>query len=95
MKLQSIKPTNSASEKRYTATFTSEGKQKTVHFGLKGGRTFIDHKDEKKKSAYLARHKVNENWNDPLTAGALARFILWNKPTLQSSIKDFRRRFDM
>jgi hypothetical protein len=47
----------------------------------------------KKKDAYIARHKVNENWNEPTSAGALARFILWNKKTLNESISDFKRRF--
>ncbi len=44
----------------------------------------------KKKDAYIARHKVNENWNDPTTAGALSFHILWNKKTLSESIADFK-----
>ncbi len=48
----------------------------------------------KKKNAYIARHKVNENWNDPTSAGALARYILWNKKTLTDSIADFKQRFN-
>jgi hypothetical protein len=63
---------------------------KVVSFGSKGSSTFID---EDKKKAYLARHKVNENWNDATSAGALSRWLLWNKPTLTASIADFRKRF--
>ena len=33
-------------DKRYKAVFDGE---KTIHFGSKGGSTFIDHKDPKKK----------------------------------------------
>ena len=100
MKLLSIKP-SSRKEKRYVAEFCeckgeskckSEERKKT-HFGYKGGSTYIDHKDDKKKDAYIARHKVNENWNDATSAGALARFILWNKKTLSASIADFKQRF--
>jgi hypothetical protein len=78
MKLISIKPSD---------------RRKRTHFGFKGGSTYIDHKDDKKKDAYIARHKVNENWNDPTSAGALARYILWNKKTLTDSIADFKQRF--
>jgi len=92
MKLESIKP-SPQDTKRYVAIFSNP--KKTTHFGLKGGSTFIDHRDEKKKSAYLARHKPLERWNDPVTAGALARWILWNKPTLNASISDFKKRFNL
>lgn len=68
---------------------------KVVHFGSKGSSTYLDHKDDKKKDAYLARHKVNEDWTKPTTAGALSRFILWNKKTLSSSIADFKNRFKL
>ena len=68
---------------------------KTVQFGQKGSSTFIDHGDEQKKDAYIARHKVNENFQDPLTAGALSRWILWNKKTLSASIADFKKRFNL
>jgi hypothetical protein len=84
-------------KKRFMAIFTDDkGKKvKTTHFGLKGGSTFIDHKDETKKKNYLARHKVRENWNDYMSAGSLARFLLWNQPTLTESIKDYKKRFNL
>lgn len=91
MKLQSI-TVSTRPEKRYMATF-SDGT--ITHFGFKGGSTFIDHKDEKKKDAYIARHKVNEDWTDPIKAGTLARYILWNKPTLVASVKDYKKRFGL
>lgn len=90
-------------EKRFKATFCKCEKKnackgsnhKVVHFGQKGGSTYIDHKDDEKKDNYIARHRVNENWRDPTTAGALARFILWNKKTLSASIADFKNRFKL
>ena len=78
--------------KRYKAVF--DGK-KTIHFGSKGGSTFIDHKDTKKKDAYLARHKVNEDWTTPYNAGSLSRWILWNKKTFTESVNDFKKRFNL
>jgi hypothetical protein len=69
--------------------------RKKVNFGSRGSSTFLDHKDEKKRQAYVARHRVNENFNDPLTAGSLSRYILWNKTTLSASIADFKKRFNL
>ena len=91
MKLISITD-SSRKNKKLMAKF-DDGK--TVHFGLKGSSTYIDHKDDKKKDAYLARHMKNENWNDFKTAGSLSRYILWNKPTLNDSIADFKKKFKL
>ena len=56
-------------------------------------RDFTQHKDEERKKNYIARHKPNQNWNDLKTAGAWAKNLLWNKPTISASIKDMERRF--
>eukprot|EP00962_Isochrysis_galbana_P017771 scaffold5118_cov118-Isochrysis_galbana.AAC.7 len=39
------------------------------------------HKDPKRRAAYIARHRVNENWNDPHTAGFWSRWLLWGDHT--------------
>ena len=54
-----------------------------------------DCEDEKRKSAYLARHKANENWNDYDTAGSLSRWILWNKTSLTASIANYKSKFNL
>jgi len=54
---------------------------KVVHFGLEGGKTYIDEGDKIKRAAYLARHQKRENWNDPYSAGALSRWLLWGDST--------------
>lgn len=88
--------------KKLMAVFEVDGKQRTIHFGSAPNKDYtIYYKTEgksvadKKKSAYLARHKVNENWNDPTTAGSLSRWVLWNKPTISASISDFKKRFNL
>jgi hypothetical protein len=91
MKLVSIKPSTRA-DKKLMAEF-DDGT--ITHFGQKGAGDFTKSGDEEKKANYIARHRVNENWNDPKSAGALSRFILWNKPTLSASIKDFKNRFNL
>ena len=83
-------------KKKYTAIFyDGEKKKKTVHFGASGYSDFLKHRDEERKKRYIDRHKTRENWSDPMTAGALSRFILWNKPTLRASIADYKKRFNL
>jgi len=81
--------------KKLVAIFTDDKKKKTIHFGADGMSDFTIHKDPKRKERYLKRHMKRENWNDPMTAGALSRWILWNKPTLSGSIKDYKKRFKL
>ena len=71
-------------DKRLKAVFEN----KTIYFGQKGGSTYIDHNDKHIKSNWEARHKVREDWAKYDSAGALAKHILWNKPTIKMSIQD-------
>ncbi len=64
-----------------------------VKFGAFGYDDYIITKDDKKKEAYIARHKVNEDWNNPYAKGTLSRYILWNKKTIKESLKDYLEKF--
>jgi hypothetical protein len=78
------------------ATFeTDTGRTKTTHFGQANASDYIHNKDPERKALYLQRHKANENWNDPTSAGALSRYVLWNKTSLRDSIKDFKSKFGL
>lgn len=81
--------------KKLEAVFESKrtGRRKTVPFGASGMSDYTKHKNPERKKRYLTRHRKRENWNDPVTPGALSRWILWNKPSLQASITDYKRRF--
>ena len=79
--------------KRFMATYANG---KVVHFGRAGGRTYIDHGDKALRSAYLARHSKRENWDDPYSAGALSRWLLWgNTTSLDLNHIDFMKRFNV
>ena len=86
---------------KYVATFLSdEGKIKNVKFGAFGYNDYISYyKDlgkteaDIKKANYIHRHGAREDWTEPTSRGTLALYILWNKPTLESSIKDYRNTF--
>ena len=95
MKLLSVKKSDKLT-KKYVASFKLDnGKEKKVSFGAKGYTDYALSKDDARKERYLNRHRARENWNDPLTPGALSRWILWNKKTLKSSIADFKKTFNL
>ena len=77
-------------DKKYYALFDNN---KKVYFGASSYEDYTIHKDLARKEKYIKRHEKNENWNNPTTAGALSRWILWNKPTLSESIADYKRKF--
>jgi hypothetical protein len=67
--------------------------RKTIHFGSKGASDFTLHGNEERKQKYISRHRKNEDWSDPTTAGFYAKHILWNKRTIQESIEDTNHTF--
>jgi hypothetical protein len=68
---------------------------KRIPFGAKGYDDYTTSKDENKKKNYLERHKTTEDWNNPDTAGFWARWVLWNKKTVDESVRDIEKRFDI
>ena len=74
-------------DKRYKAKFGT----KTVHFGAEGGSTYVDHKNDKTKKNWEARHKVRENWKDYDSAGALSKHVLWNKKSIKAAVQDLNK----
>lgn len=81
--------------KRFVAIFDDGEK---VHFGFKGGSTYIDHKDKEKRKNYIARHEVNEKkfYNDPKRPATLSRFILWGNATnLDQAVKEYNQKFNL
>jgi hypothetical protein len=83
-------------EKKYMAVFDNDGRTKTTHFGARGMTDYIKSQDPERRMRYLGRHKANEDWNDPTSAGALSRYILWGDSTsFNENVKQFKRRFDL
>jgi len=82
---------------KYEAIFlnTKTDNKKTVKFGAKGYEDFTTHGDEKRKERYIKRHEKREDWNNPLSPGALSRWILWNKETIKDSLIDYLKRFNL
>lgn len=62
-------------------------------FGQKGASDYTKNHDEFRKTLYINRHMKRENWNDPKSAGALSKYILWNKKTIDASIANYKKQF--
>lgn len=90
-----IKKSNNKGKKLVAEFIYSDGTKSKTHFGASGYSDYTKHKDSERKERYLARHEVNEDWNNPTSAGALSRWVLWNKPDLEESIEDYERRFNL
>jgi len=85
---------------KLTAVFydKDDKKIKTTHFGDERYEDYTIHKDKERLKNYNTRHgskSAGEKWQQPMTAGALSKWILWNKPSLAGSFADYKRRFKL
>ena len=69
-----------------------------THFGDPNYQNYTDHKDEKRKNAYIRRH-INEAhlWESmPYSPAALSYYILWGPTTdLNENIRRYKKRFNI
>jgi hypothetical protein len=96
-KLVSIKPDDNKKNKMVAVFKNKEtNRNKTVHFGAVGYDDYTKTKDKEQRERYLARHSKREDFNNPLTAGALSANILWGSSTsVQQNIKAFKKKFNL
>ena len=102
MKLEKVIKSDRKGKKFIAIFCMCEGKsnccdndKKKVHFGAEGMDDYTITKDEEQKERYRKRHKKDLKTNDPMRAGYLSYYLLWNKPTLQESIKDYKKKFNL
>lgn len=82
--------------KKLMATFPDGTR---THFGAAGYGDFTLHwrRDPaealRKRRQYIARHGATEDWTDPRAASTLARYILWEKPSVPAALAAYKRRF--
>ena len=84
--------------KQFKAEFLlKNGKRKNVRFGTKSNYVLNSDKTQQDRINYLKRHRaLNEDWNDPLSPGALSRYILWgNSRNIDINIRDFKKLFNL
>jgi hypothetical protein len=70
---------------------------KIVDFGSYGSQTYINGtRTETEKQNYIKRHQKREDHNNPYTAGALSRWILWgDSKDIDENIKQFKKKFNI
>ena len=83
-------------DKKLMATFETDGRTKTTHFGSKGMDDYTITKDKEQRDRYRQRHKKDLDTNDPTRAGYLSWFILWGDSTkMKENIKTFKNKFNL
>jgi hypothetical protein len=76
---------------------------KTIRFGATGMGDYPSYSKEnhaiadERKRLYLQRHQGREDWTKTgiLTPGFWARHILWNKRSIEESLQDTIKRFNL
>lgn len=87
---------NVRKEKKYKfkiVYFFEDKPKKTIKFGDAKYEDYTIHKNKIRKQDYIERHKTRENWEDPMTKGFWARWLLWNKTTIKKSIQNILKKF--
>jgi hypothetical protein len=93
MKFESLSKTLKTSKKKYKIVF-SEPKL-IILFGSKNSSTYLDHKDKTKRTNYLNRHKVREDWTK-VNPGSLSALILWGDSTnLNTNLNQYLKKFNI
>jgi len=78
---------------KYIAEF-NDGKR--VSFGAVGYDDYTITHDAQQRARYIKRHSAHENFNDPKSAGALSRWILWGDSTsILANQRAYERRFNV
>ena len=85
-------------QKKWQITYINKetGRPNTIYFGQAKASYYTKNKSESRKNLYIKRHSgMGEDWNKTgiHTPGFLSRWILWNLPDLEDSIKDTQKRF--
>ena len=96
MKLLSIVRSRDKVHKFIAAFEMDDGAVHKIRFGAIGYddyTTFPATIRDERREAYLGRHKAREEWNEPDNAGSLARWLLWEYPSMRDAIKAFKKRF--
>ena len=80
-------------DKKLVITFSDP--KLTIHFGSKNSSTYLDHHDKTKRSNYLKRHMVNEDW-EHVNAGSLSAYLLWGPTTdLNTNLTEYLNKFNI
>ena len=84
--------------KRKDKKWSVKVKNKTIHFGASGYMDYVKYikrdgleKANQRKKLYTNRHRKEDK--SKINPASLSQFILWNKPNLRDSIKDYENKY--
>ena len=80
--------------KKYMVIFFNDytGRKNTIHFGNFASDDYTITNNDERKRLYKLRH-AGDMINDLNYPGCWSWWLLWNKKTLEASIKDMEKRF--
>ena len=84
-------------DKKFMVKFLNEATNRinTLHFGSSQYSDYTtNNNNERRKELYKLRH-ASDNLNDLSYPGCWSWYLLWNKTTLEKSIKDMERKFNI
>lgn len=81
---------------KYVAIFNDNGKERRVSFGASGYQDYIlSGGNNEMRERYRTRHVKDLDTLDPTKPGYLSMWILWNKKSLEESIRDYKKTFNL
>lgn len=97
MEIFNLSKSNKPNKKKYMVSFVNPETKRNniIHFGAKNMDDFTLTNDINQKNRYIRRHEAREDWTytGRFKPGFWSRWLLWNKPTILSSIKDIEKQF--
>ena len=83
-------------DKKFMIKFMNEATNRinTLHFGSSQYSDYTLTNNERRKQLYKQRH-ASDNINDLSYPGAWSWHLLWNMKTIEESIKDMGRKFNI
>jgi hypothetical protein len=90
---------NEANDKKHKWAVTLKNlktnRYKTIKFGAYGMDDYTITKDDEQKERYIDRHKKNENWDDPSTAGFWSKHLSWNEKSIHKSLNNTLKKYNL
>jgi len=86
--------------KRYEIVINEGKANKSYHFGLEGGETYIDHQDKAKRDAYRKRHYANKKEKELIdnllpSPALFSYYLLWgDKADISNNLIDLQKKFN-
>jgi hypothetical protein len=94
----SLKPSPRKGKKwRVVFTRKKDGVQSHVDFGADGMDDYTLHHDPVRKAKFLSRFRklIEKHKDNPQAPMTLSRMLLWNKPSLEDSWRDYSKHFHL